>query len=190
MKYATGLLKVLTVDGCWLVSRWLLSPPLRIHGFLPFLKPILAMLESVRRAMTRKVCQTPISPTKRTKVDSTVGLWLKNGSKLIQGHMESCIRCGASPFHHGLSCEEEARRQTLLTSGLQRGGLRGAGREVQFFVCVCVSLSWGRETLFGNYFKGKQHRTFMLFFCILRQTQFHCGYGVSKACECLRVGEE
>ncbi|CAJ1364359.1 unnamed protein product [Effrenium voratum] len=35
-------------------------------------------------------------------------------------HMESCIRCGTSPFHHGLSCEEEARRQTLLTSGLQR----------------------------------------------------------------------
>ena len=37
---------------------------------------------------------------------------------------ESCVRCGASPFHHGLSCEEEARRSTLLMEGYQRQTLR------------------------------------------------------------------
>ena len=26
---------------------------------------------------------------------------------------ESCVRCGASPFHFGLSCEEEVRRHEL-----------------------------------------------------------------------------
>ena len=34
--------------------------------------------------------------------------------------MESCVRCGASPFHHGLSCEEEARRSALMMEGYQR----------------------------------------------------------------------
>lgn len=28
-------------------------------------------------------------------------------------HVESCVRCGVAPYHHGLTCQEEARRAEL-----------------------------------------------------------------------------
>lgn len=38
--------------------------------------------------------------------------------------LESCTRCGASPYHHGLSCAEEARRQELSQGAAERAARR------------------------------------------------------------------
>ncbi|CAE7283832.1 RBCK1 [Symbiodinium sp. CCMP2592] len=60
-------------------------------------------------------CPTPDCPYRA---------WIGEGdrSRLICEvcFMESCVRCGASPFHHGLSCEEETRRSALMMEGYQR----------------------------------------------------------------------
>lgn len=60
-------------------------------------------------------CPTPDCPNR---------VWLADGCmpRMVCDvcHVESCTRCASSPFHYGLSCKEEARRQELRRGIIHR----------------------------------------------------------------------